>query len=283
CGGEGKNRGGCERSGSSILGGNIGESSPIYSPRSLSRYLDVYGDGASVMLLPDHLLLTLLLLVLERILPSELYPNVLYTKLPSSGLRSYSAGVPDFSHVRFASTTYSESSFWMIECSSWLLSPSSSTYSPCPRLPNIEHSCARKMLKVDKMLVLVEHLDRVLKEECVPAVAAEESVGDSGVVGTDLDSGSMIMETQSLATSRHQEGVEGEGDEVVERLSPIFPPRMEELESTKPPPFLSAKSKMDSGFFSGSFQTPGRNEKYPPPPPVRVWTLNFDAASTPNR
>ncbi|VUZ42845.1 unnamed protein product [Hymenolepis diminuta] len=150
-------------------------------------------------------------------------------------------------------------------------------------VPKREGEYLSKISTLKKAIWYIEHLDRVLKEECVPAVAAEESVGDSGVVGTDLDSGSMIMETQSLATSRHQEGVEGEGDEVVERLSPIFPPRMEELESTKPPPFLSAKSKMDSGFFSGSFQTPGRNEKYPPPPPVRVWTLNFDAASTPNR
>lgn len=150
-------------------------------------------------------------------------------------------------------------------------------------VPKREGEYLSKISTLKKAIWYIEHLDRILREECVGVIGGEESVADSGVVGTDLDSGGTGMETQSLATARREEGVGGTGGEEVERLSPIFPPRMEEVDPAKPLPFSSSKSQLDSGYLSGSLQTPGRVERYPAPPPVRVWTLNFDAASTPNR
>nr|CUU99327.1 achaete scute transcription factor [Hymenolepis microstoma] len=150
-------------------------------------------------------------------------------------------------------------------------------------VPKREGEYLSKISTLKKAIWYIEHLDRVLKEECVGVEGGEQSVGDSGVVGTDLDSGGTGMETQSLATSRREEGVGGRGVEEVERLSPIFPPRMEEVDPAKPLPFSSSKSQLDSGYLSGGLQTPGRFGSYPAPPPVRVWTLDFDAASTPNR
>ncbi|VDO15373.1 unnamed protein product [Rodentolepis nana] len=158
-------------------------------------------------------------------------------------------------------------------------------------VPKREGEYLSKISTLKKAIWYIEHLDRVLREEYVGVAGGEESVAESGVVGTDLDSGGTGMETQSMGTFRREEGVGGTGDEEVGRLSPIFPPRMVEDEEeeevvvypAKPLPFSSSKTQLDSGYLSGSFQTPGRIEGYPPPTPVRVWTLDFEAASTPNR
>ncbi|KAM7540307.1 hypothetical protein Aperf_G00000041405 [Anoplocephala perfoliata] len=150
-------------------------------------------------------------------------------------------------------------------------------------VPKREGEYLSKISTLKRAIRYIEHLDRVLHEEPVPvAVQAEEAAAaaaDSGVVGTDLGAGNIGME---MSSSGHQDAdEEQEKESEGERLSPIFPPRMDESKLGKPLPFLSSRS--DSGFLSGSFYAPKLVEQYSTPPPVRLYTLDFEAPPTPNR
>lgn len=144
-------------------------------------------------------------------------------------------------------------------------------------VPKREGEYLSKISTLKKAIWYIEHLDRVLHEESV-AAGAEQASADSGVVGTGLGAGSSIgMET----TSGHLDADQGQEITEGERLSPIFPPKTDESNLGKLLPFLSTTS--DSGFLSGSLNASKPVQQYPPPPPVRLWTLDFEATSTPNR
>lgn len=62
--------------------------------------------------------------------------------------------------------------------------------------------------------------------------------------------------------------------EDIERLSPIFPPRMDETNTN-----ISSTSPSDSGCLNGSSQTFSQLVIYPPPPPAQVFVLTADEIS----
>ncbi|KAL5106287.1 hypothetical protein TcWFU_006405 [Taenia crassiceps] len=116
----------------------------------------------------------------------------------------------------------------------------------------------------------LKHLDRVLHEGVAPAKA------DSGVVGTDLGGGSVIA-----ASSVHQDQQQEHLGEEGERLSPIFPARMDEPSMEGPSLSLHYVSATPDSGYGSSFYAMRSLE--PPPPPVRMWTIDTDSTSTPER
>lgn len=137
-------------------------------------------------------------------------------------------------------------------------------------VPKREGEHLSKISTLKKAIWYIEHLDRVLHEEVAPEVA------DSGVVGTELGGGSVIA-----TPSEHQDQQLKQLEEEEERLSPVFPARMDEpsTEGTSLSlHYVSATS--DSGYGSSFYAS---RPQEPPPPPVRMWLIDTDSTSTPER
>ncbi|VDM22346.1 unnamed protein product [Hydatigera taeniaeformis] len=136
-------------------------------------------------------------------------------------------------------------------------------------VPKREGEHLSKISTLKKAIWYIEHLDRVLHEE----VASE--VADSGVVGTESGSDSAMVAT-SANQGQQQEQLKEE-----DRLSPIFPARMDEPSLEGPSSTLHyVSTTLDSGYGSSFYAI---NPQEPPPPPVRMWIIDIDSTSTPNR
>ncbi|KAH9282184.1 hypothetical protein ECG_05578 [Echinococcus granulosus] len=137
-------------------------------------------------------------------------------------------------------------------------------------VPKREGEHLSKISTLKKAIWYIEHLDRVLHEEVAPEVA------DSGVVGTDLGSDS-VTAIPSGHQYQQQEQIKGEE----ERLSPIFPTRIDEPSTEGSLQSLHyASTTLDSGYGSSFYSM---RPQEPPPPPVRMWIIDIDATSTPKR
>ncbi|VDK41029.1 unnamed protein product [Taenia asiatica] len=135
-------------------------------------------------------------------------------------------------------------------------------------VPKREGEHLSKISTLKKAIWYIEHLDRVLHEEVAPEVA------DSGVVGTDLGGGSVIATPSGHQVQQQEQLEEGE-----ERLSPIFPARMDEPSTEGPSLSLHYMSPTPDSGYGSSFYAMRPQE--PPPPPVRMWTIDIDSTSTP--
>ena len=144
-------------------------------------------------------------------------------------------------------------------------------------VPKREGEHLSKISTLKKAIWYIEHLDRVLHEGIAPegtAIAA-----DSEVVGTGLENGSFIATLPSRHPEQSQEQYHLEG----KRLSPIFPTRMDEPSPDGPLKSLDyINSTSDSGYIS-SFCILNPRETLQPLPPVRMWTIDSNATSSPNR
>ncbi|VDD75128.1 unnamed protein product [Mesocestoides corti] len=128
-------------------------------------------------------------------------------------------------------------------------------------VPKREGEHLSKISTLKKAIWYIEHLERVLHEDVASTVA------DGGVVGTGLGGVSSTLATSS--SSQQQE-----------RLSPIFPARLDEPSPGSQTAFKFTTATPDSGYES-SFVNLKHQELIPQP--TRIWVSDFDATSTPFR